>query len=320
MTAHPTETVSKRLGRAGRLPVIVGTLVGLALFSYVIDIASDADLIGGLGTVVLGLGWLMVLLAIPYFGLRALTWHLLLQQVGVRASRRHTLAAFCAGELTKSLPLGAYLESYAIARLERLGERDLVSAAVATTGLDVSIGVITFLAAMITGLPGNDWFRPLMLGIAGAWIVVYLVTWLWIRSRKSVGALARILDEVADAARQLVRPPLLRPVATTGAYLAIYVLVLWMILDALGLGRFGIGAAIVTVVITSLVNVILPIPIELGITEISGVGVLSSVGVEPNEAAVVMLGYRLATTGALSIVVLTVLAHLRGAYLGTDPS
>jgi len=304
-----------RLGTAGRLPVIVATLVGLALFGYVVDIASHADLLGGLGTVILQLGWLILLLAIPYFVLRAITWHLLLRQVGVEPPLRQTVAAFCAGELTKSLPLGAYLESYAIARIEQLGERGMVAAAIATTGLDVSIGAVTFLVAMVVGVPGNGWVRLVLAGIAGAWIVLYLLIWLGIRWRKPTSALGRIVAEAAESARRLVTPTLLRPVATTVAYLAIYVLVLWLILDALGLGSLGIGAAVTTVVMTSLVNVILPIPIELGITEISGVGILTTFGVEPREAAVVMLGYRIATTGSLTIVVLTTLAYLRGAYL-----
>lgn len=306
--------ISRQLGPAGRLPVIVGTLVGLALFAYVVDIASHADLLGGLGIVILHLGWLILLMAIPYFGLRAFTWHLLLRQVGVEAPLRRTVAAFCAGELTKSLPLGAYLGSYAIARIERLGEQGMVAAAVATTGLDVTIGVITFVAAMIIGVPGNDWVRFVLVGIAGAWIVLYLLIWLGIRCRRPTSALGRVLREVAEAARRLATPTLLRTVATTAAYLAISVLVLWLILDALALGRLGIGAAVTTIVVTSLVNVILPIPIELGITEISGVGILSSFGVEPREAAVAMISYRLATTGSLTIVVLAALASLRGAY------
>jgi uncharacterized membrane protein YbhN (UPF0104 family) len=303
------------LGPAGRLPVIVATLVGVALFAYVIDVASHADLLGGLGTVILRLGVPVLLLAIPYFALRALTWRLLLRQVGVTPPLRQTLAAFSAGEVTKSLPLGAYLESYAIARIEQLGARVLVAAAAATTGLDIATGVVTFVAAMVVGVPGNDWVRLTLLGIAGAWIVLYLAIWLGIRWRRPANALGRILAEVVEAARGLASPSLLRPVASTAAYLAIYIVVLWLILDALGLGRLGVGAAVSTVVMTSLVNVILPIPIELGITEISGVGILSSFGIEPREAAVVMLGYRLATTGSLTIVVLTTMAYLRGAYL-----
>jgi uncharacterized membrane protein YbhN (UPF0104 family) len=303
---------------AARLPAIVATLVGVALFAYVLDIASHADLLGGLGSVVVSLGWLALLLAIPYVALRALTWRLLLEQVGVRAPLRQTVAAFCAGELTKSLPFGVYLESYAIARLEGLGERGLVAAAVATTGLDIAVGTVTFLAAMIIGLPGADWLRPLVVAIVGGWIVLYLAIWLLVGRRRPDRALGRIITEAADAARQLARPALLRPVATTAAYLAISITVLWLILEALGLGGFGIGAAVTAVVIASLVNVILPIPIELGVTEISGVGILSTFGVEPHQAAVVMVGYRLATTGALTIVLLAVLAYLRGAYLAPE--
>ena len=311
------------LGRAGSLPVVVATLVALALFGYVIDIASQGDLLGGIGSILLGAGWIALALAIPYVALRALTWHLLLRQVGVVAPVRHTLAAFCTGELTKSLPFGVYLETYALARLEQLREREIVGAAIATTGLDVMVGTVTFPVAMLLGLPGNGWFRFLMVAIAGAWIVLYLGVWLVVRwwrpqDRQFTSRLARgvsrIVAEAVRGAIRLLRPAVLRPIGTTAAYLGIYVVVLWLVLEAMGLG-LDPRAAISVVLITSLVNVILPIPIELGITEITGVGILTVFGIAPRDAAIAMLGYRIVTTGALTVVVVAVMAYLRTAYV-----
>jgi uncharacterized membrane protein YbhN (UPF0104 family) len=311
------------LGRGGSLQVVVATLVALALFGYVIDIASHGDLLGGIGSILAGAGWIALALAIPYVALRALTWSLLLRQVGVVAPVRHAIAAFCAGELTKSLPLGVYLETYVLARLERLREREIVGAAIATTGLDVMVGTVTFPAAMVLGLPGHGWFRVLLVAIAGAWIVIYLGIWLVVRwwrpqdrpfaSRPAVSA-ARIVTEAVRGAIRLLRPAVLRPIGTTAAYLAIYVVVLWLVLDAMQLG-LDLRAAVSVVVITSLVNVILPIPIELGITEITGVGILTVFGVVPRDAAIAMLGYRILTTGTLTVVVLPLTAYLRTAYV-----
>jgi uncharacterized membrane protein YbhN (UPF0104 family) len=312
------------MARGANLRVVIATLIGLALFGYVVDIASHGDLLGGLGDVLAGVGWLALLLAVPYFALRAITWHLLLELVGVRAPARQTVAAFSAGELSKSLPLGAYLETYVLARVQRLREREVVGAAVATTGMDAMIGAVTFLAAMAIGLPGNPWFRWLLVAIAGAWIVVYgaivlVVRW-WPRQRRLprsrwVRSLTRILSEAVHGATRLLHPAIIRPLLTTAAYLAIYVGVLWLVLEALGLSWLGIGAAVTVVVITHLANVLLPIPIELGITEITGVGILGAFGVDARDAAIVMLAYRAVTTGALTVVVLAVMGYLRGAFV-----
>jgi uncharacterized membrane protein YbhN (UPF0104 family) len=317
---HPSlRSIGSWLRRRLSVPVIVATLAALALFGYVVDIGSHGDLLGGLGAVVGRAGWLALLLAIPYFGLRALTWGLLLAQVGVRASPREIVAAFCAGELTKSLPLGVYLETYVLARLRSLSEPQVVGAAVATTGLDMMIGAVVFVSGMAIGLPGAPWFRGLLVGLAVAWLIVYGAVWAagrrlrpshWVLRSRLGRALVRIIREAASGIGRLLRPGLLRPLATTSGYLLILVAVLWLALDALGFGWLGIGAAVSVVVITNLVNVMLPIPVELGITEITGVGILAAWGVDPRDAAIAMLGYRVLTTGALTLVILGVLAFL----------
>lgn len=320
--------IARWLGRGANLRVVVATLVALALFGYVVDIASHGDLLGGIGTILSRAGWFALALALPYFALRALTWHLLLEQVGVVAPPRQTVAAFCAGELTKSLPLGVYLETYVLARLERLREREIVGAAVATTGLDVMIGTVIFLTAMVIGLPDRGWFRLLLISIAGAWIVLYAGIWLGVRcwrpqerplTSRFARAVGRVVAEVGRGAARLVRPAVIWPLLATAASLAIYVLVMWLVLDALALDGIGFGAAVSAVVIIGLVNVMLPIPVELGVTEITGVGILGAFGVDARDAAIAMLGYRVVTTGALTIVVLAVMAALRGAFVVEAP-
>jgi len=315
--------IAQWLGRGANLRVVVATLVALALFGYVVDIASHGDLLGGIATILARFGWLALALAVPYFALRAVTWHLLLEQVGVTAPARQTVAAFCAGELTKSLPLGVYLETYVLARLERLREREIVGAAVATTGMDVMIGTVTFLTAMVIGLPDRGWFRLLLIVIAGAWIVLYASIWLAVRwwrpqdrplTSRVARAVGRVVTEVGRGAARLVKPAVIWPLLATAASLALYAVVMWLVLVALGLDGIGFGAAVSAVVIISLVNVMLPIPVELGVTEITGVGILGAFAVDARDAAIVMLGYRVVTTGALTIVVLAVMASVRDAF------
>jgi uncharacterized membrane protein YbhN (UPF0104 family) len=311
------------LARGANLRVVIAAAVALSLFGYVIDIASHGDLEGWLGEMLGRIGLLAAVLAVPYFALRAVTWHLLLGQVGVEAPLRRTVAAFCAGELTKSLPGGVYLETYVLARLERLAEKAIVDAAVATTGMDVMVGTVAFLTAMAIGLPGRGWFRWLLIAVAAAWIVLFALLWVLIRRWRAherpaaspwVRAVGRMGEEAARGAARLVQPAGWKPLATTAGALLIYAVVLWLILDAVGLSGPGFVAAVSVVMITSLANDLLPIPIELGLTEITGVGVLGAYGVPAPDAAIVMLGYRVLTTGALTLVVLAVIAVLRGTY------
>ena len=247
--------------------------------------------------------------------------------MGVRAPLRETVAAFCAGELTKSLPGGVYLETYVLARIERLGERAIVEAAVATTGMDVMIGTVGFLTAMAIGLPDRGWFRLMLIAIAGAWIVLFALVFTvvrWWRPHERVSApgwlrtVGRIGDEAISGAGRLVRPERQsddhQSALTTAAYMALYAVLLWLILVTLGLAGIGFAAAVSVVAITMLANDLLPVPMELGLTEITGVGVLGAYGVDATTAAIVMLGYRVLTTGASTVVVLSVMTRLRDAF------
>ena len=317
---HATANRVRWLRRHLGLRAVVALLIALGLFAYVVDIASHGDLGGGLGEVVGRVGLAALVLVVPFFALRALTWHLLLDLVGVRAPLRQTVAAFASGELTKSLPGGIYLETYVLARLERFGEREIVGAAVATTGMDVMVGTVGFVVAMLVGLPGEPWFRLALAGVAAAWVVAFGGAWLLVRwwrpqeraaAPRWVRATGRVVLEAADGVRRIVAPGTVRPIATTAVSLVILVIVFWLVAEAVGIGQVGLIGAVSVIVITSLANDLLPIPMELGLTELTGVGVLAAYGVSAPTAAIAMLGYRVVSTGAQTLVVGAVLLFLR---------
>ena len=77
------------VGRPGNLRYVVAGLVALALFGYVVDIASHGDLLGDLGAVLVRIGPLALVVALPFFALRALTrW-----AFGHRCARRSPRSA-----------------------------------------------------------------------------------------------------------------------------------------------------------------------------------------------------------------------------------
>lgn len=308
------------LVRGASLRIVVPTLVAFALLAYVAEIAAAGRAPESLAHVLGQVGWIAAFLAIPYFALRALTWRLLLDQVGVHAPEREQLAAFSSGELTKSLPGGIYLQAYVLARLENFTERQVVGAAVATTGMDVMIGTVSFLTAFAIGLPRNPWFRVLLAAVAGAWVLLYFGAWLigswWHPQRREHAPrwarwVGRIIVEVFESATRLVRPETWRPLATTTVYLLSYVVILYLVLQALEIHQVTFLGAIGVLAITNMANMLLPIPFELGLTEVTGVGVLMAYGVDAPTAAVAMLAYRVVTTGALTVLVGGILIALR---------
>lgn len=317
------------LVRGASLRIVVPTLVAFALLAYVSEIAAAGHASESLAHVLGRVGWIAAVLAVPYFALRALTWRLLLDQVGVHAPEREQLAAFSSGELTKSLPGGIYLQAYVLARLENFSERQVVGAAVATTGMDVMIGTVAFLTAFAIGLPGSPWFRLLLAAVAGAWVALYFAAWLvgaWWRPQQREDAprwarwVGRIIVEVFESATRLVRPETWRPLATTTVYLLSYAVILYLVLGALEVHEVTFLGAIGVLAITNMANMLLPIPFELGLTEITGVGVLGAYGVDAATAATAMLAYRVVTTGALTLLVGGVLVALRDELRGRPPA
>src|ERR671935_42958 len=108
--------------------------------------------------------------------------------------------------------------------------------------------------------------------------------------------------------------------ALSAAYIAVAALELWAIAAGLGLHSIGFEQALVVYAFALAAGLIVPVPIDLGLTELSGLAALMACGVPRADALTVMLLQRLLSstlTAGISLVSLAVLRRHVAAALHT---
>ena len=93
----------------------------------------------------------------------------------------------------------------------------------------------------------------------------------------------------------------------TALYLAIYAVELWVVMRAVHIGNVSLLGALAAYAFVILVVILNPLPVEIGVTEVVGLGTLVAFGIPHTTAAVVMLSFRVFATGfvvAISAVAL----------------
>jgi uncharacterized membrane protein YbhN (UPF0104 family) len=295
------------LQRALKPQLLLPVIVGLGLLAYVAYVASARESMTQLWNI-LRETWLLVLgLMVPYLICRAIVWYRLLRRLGIRVQWRHVVMAFCVGEMTKSLPGGIYLENLVLRRMEHLDRVEATRSTVATTA---TLGLESALAApliVILGVPGTRWIRWTVVGVAAAWVVVLLIVHLiavesservetpalaWLRNA------ATTVKEFLSAGLELLRRGTAVLLLPTAVYMMIYVAYLYGMDLAAGDHHLTLLDAVVVYAVIVLAVVMIPIPTEIGLAEISGLGALEAYGVHGSTAAIVVLGLRLLATGA----------------------
>lgn len=318
----PNESSGRHwLGWVRRLDftVVLAAIVALGLLAYVAYVASARGSLTELWRIVQGTWILILLLTFPYLAARAVVWYQLLRQLKIRVSWGEMIVAFAGGEITKSLPAGVYVQNFLLGRLAHLGRLSVVRSTAATTA---TLGLESFLAlpvALIIGVPGVPWLRWVLAGIVAAWLLLLMLVWVAVRYRAhhigpTTAAWRRRLIEMAEeflsTGAELVAPRTALYLFPTAIYMLIYVVELHAITHAVGVpisftDMVGIYAIIVLAVI------LIPIPTEVGITELTGLGALVAYGVPRASAAVIMLSLRLLSGGMTILVAIVLLVVVR---------
>jgi uncharacterized membrane protein YbhN (UPF0104 family) len=318
--------VSRRRGLSLPRPnpsIVVTLIISLGMLAYVAYLASarqTADLVLN----IVQRTWIaVVILIFPYLAARLLVWYELLCQLGISVPRRQLAVAFAAGEVTKALPGGVYLQNYILGRLSHLGSHSLVRSTTATTAMLGLESAIAVPLAVIIGIPGEPWLRWTILGIVGAWIVVLVVAWLLVHPRaqrlsaRTTGwwqRLILIIDEFLTAGGELISLRTVRAIVPTIIYMLIYVIILYAVIHAAGAQQITFVDTLGIYAILVLAVIMVPIPTEIGITEFTGLGALLAYGLSSSTAAVVMVSFRILSTGATLLVGGTLLAILRHEF------
>ncbi|HEX6797075.1 MAG TPA: lysylphosphatidylglycerol synthase transmembrane domain-containing protein [Ktedonobacterales bacterium] len=270
------------------------------------------------------------LLMAAYFAIRAAQWHFLLRRLGIRAPLRSQVFAYALGELTKSLPIGNYFQNYLLSQSQ--GTAFSVSS-VATTLILVTEVVVSLAGVVVLGLgPWTGWLRPLIL-LGGVGVIALAVLLYALRNvvrlpgalarRKGIAALLAELRRSREGLRALLRPGvLLVDVLLSAAYLTVAGIGLYCIVRGAGLGELSVAQALAVYFFSLAIGLLVPIPVDIGLIELSGAGALTALAVGRSAALSVMLLNRvlsIAVTSALGIGV-ALLLHREVARLASGPS
>jgi uncharacterized membrane protein YbhN (UPF0104 family) len=225
--------------------------------------------------------------------------------------------------MTKSIPAGVYTQNYILAKLNHFNRVSNIRSGMATTA---TLGLETLVAlpvVLVFGVPGQPWIRWALTGVVAGWIALLVGVWTlthrWEHSlnplrHHRLQPLAKLVAEFLEAGTELISWRTLANLVPTALYMLIYVIDLELILRALGVHQISLLHVAVVYAVSVLAVVLVPIPTEIGITEITGLGVLKAYGVAGPTAALAMLSLRLLATG-MTIVVAGSLLFLMRAEL-----
>jgi uncharacterized protein (TIRG00374 family) len=307
--------------------VVVPLVLGIGIIAVLLGYANVDQVLQAASAFQPHYFLLILLLTLAYEVLRALQWLLFLRVLNHRKAWRGGLMSFMGGEMAKALPGGQYFQTY----LLRQAHGVPVARSAAATTIIIWLEVATCLVAvLILGVGSWTWVRPaaaaLLVGIALLAVVVkrrplssrFLMA---SRRRPRLRPVSAWYAGFIGSADALLCLRALVPAAVlSAAYIAVAALALWAIAAGLGLHGLGFTQALVVYAFALGAGLIIPVPIDLGLTELSGLAALMAFGVPRADALTVMLLQRLVSstlTGGISLVGLAVLRRHVAAALQT---
>lgn len=274
------------------------------------------------------------LLSVLYEAVRYVQWHFLLKHEGVNVPFKAQIFSFAGGEATRFVPIGNYFQNYLLTVAEGT---DFAYTSAATTLIILFEVAVCLTGLVILGLGSWWWIRPV---VAVGIIVTALIVWLMFRFRVTLDlpnwarrnerirtAWETTADELwvfAEGAKRILQ---WRTLAISYGLAAIYVVtgggILYVVLAGLGWHSTSFGDVLAVYFFSLAFGLIFPLPVDIGVTELSGVGAFLVVGVDRDTAISAMLVNRVLTTGfsiVIGIIVFAVLhdelrkaLHARGA-------
>lgn len=291
-----------RMKRFLQPKVIIPALLSVGLLAALLsfgDIKQTVGLMAGFQRI--DLLWFFLLM-IGYEIVRGFQWHFLLHAQGIHIQLRGQLLAFLFGEITKSMPVGNYFQNYI---LQQEASRDVFARTSAATTLVVVAEVaVSLVAIVVIGLgTWTSWLRPVI--IIGV-LIAALVAWLLYRAYKSTGPpewmtrrkrLRQLLDGLRnfrEGAKQLLVPRVLPITLVLAAiYVALAGVALYIAMLGIGQHQVSVITVIAVYCFSLAFSLIFPIPIDIGVAEIGGVGAFLAVGLAKGPAVGTMLIFRL---------------------------
>lgn len=262
------------------------------------------------------------LLSVLYEVVRFGQWLVLLKDEGVKVPLKGQIFSFSGGEATRFFPIGNYFQNYLLTVAEGA---DFAYTSAATTLIIVFEVAVCLVGLVILGLGSWWWVRPL---VAGGTLAVVVIGWLIYRYHGTLDAPewarrhARLLKTWEHAAEQLrqfgkgtQRILHWRTLAISFGLAALYLIVaggiLYVVLDGLGWHKTSFGDVLAVYFFSLAIALIFPLPADVGVTELSGVGAFLVVGVDRDTAISAMLINRVLSIGFSIVIAGIVSAVLR---------
>ncbi|MBF6591054.1 MAG: flippase-like domain-containing protein [Ktedonobacterales bacterium] len=277
--------------------------------------------------------YLAIFLALmaAYEGVRCVQWQLLLRSLGIRTSTRTSAFTFLVGEMAKTLPMGQYLRNYL---LRQTGGTNLGQSAPATLVTLLIEDAVALVGVLVLGIGAWNWLRPLILVSALLFGAAIFVVYRLIISARMPKRIARarrfraILGELRlfKTSTALLANPRTLPaqVACGAAYLVLGATALYFLLLGLGVSGVSFPQALAVYFFSLACGLLIPIPVDIGLIELSGTTALLAVGVSRSAAVSAMLLNRVLGGAAAVLIALVTMAvlhrELRAALGSRAPS
>jgi len=286
--------------------VIVPTLLSAALLVFVLTFANAHNVGGDIATAMLRAVLPVALLALLYLAVKGIQWYLYLARLDIRPDWKDLVVPYAGGEMSATLPLGVYLETYL---LKGTMGTDIGRSAAATTWMLITEVIACLLALLALGVPGWLWVRPL----AGGLIVgMVLVGWVLFKSalvRRSldhwqarwrlIQPAVRELKQFIDGGNQLFSwRTIVYGLPLALIYLGAYATMLYVI-GAILIPGFRWTEAVTAFAFSLLGVLLVPVLPQLGSVEAAGLEVMLQLGVNRDQAVSSFLSMRLLSTGTI---------------------
>ncbi len=264
-----------------------------------------------------------------YEAVRCVQWRLLLRASGIKTDTRTSAFTFLVGEMAKTLPMGQYLRNYL---LRQTGDANIGQSAPATLTTLLIEDAVSLVGVLILGIGGWSWLRPMIVVsavvFAAAIFGLYrlIVTARMPRRISASGRFRAVLTELKHfkmSSMLLANPRTLIIQFCFGAtYLLLGAGAFYALLLGLGVTGVPLSQAIAVYFFSLACGLLIPIPVDIGLIELSGTTALLSVGVSRSVAVSAMLLNRV-LGGAASVLIALVTAvilreQLRAALRGRE--
>src|SRR2546423_4826649 len=300
------------------IPVIlsVAVLVGLLFFG---NIKQVIRLMEGFDR--LYLLW-FVMLMVVYEVVRGVQWHYLLQSMDIRVPLRAQIFAYAVGEVTKSVPIGNYFQNYVLQQAEGT---DFGLSSAATTFIILIEVFVSLMGVAIIGLGAwSSWLRPVILiGLpvfgfiawAGHAWQAHPRTPQWVKEHRFLLQALDAFKQFRDGAAALFHPHIVGIAVLLGAvYLIIGASALYLVVRGLGIGSVSLWQVWAVYFFTLAFSLIVPLPMDVGAIEISGVGAFLALGMSKGDAVGAMLVNRALSLGSAIAIALVIMMILHDQF------